>query len=162
MTPERAAVAFEVNGEERHLLVRTTRTLLDVLRDELLLTGTKRGCDQGVCGTCTVLCDGEPIRACLALAVAMAGRSVVTVEAEGEKLLPVVRQAFVDSGAVQCGFCIPGMVMSTVALLGDNPRPTEEEIREGLSGNLCRCTGYVKIVDAVALAARRLTGDRPS
>jgi carbon-monoxide dehydrogenase small subunit len=158
MPPERAPVALQVNGEERHVLVRTTRTLLDVLRDELGLTGTKRGCDQGVCGSCTVLCDGEPIRACLALAVAQQGRSIITVEEEGREapLLPTVRQAFVDANAVQCGFCIPGMVMSAVALLGENPRPSEEEIREGLSGNLCRCTGYAKIVAAVDLAAEQL------
>src|SRR3954468_8641274 len=128
MPPERAAVSFTVNDEERQLLVRTTRTLLDVLRDELGLPGTKRGCDQGVCGSCTVLCDGEPIRACLALAVAMGGRSVVTIEADGQGgPLPAIRQAFVDAGAVQCGFCIPGMVMSAAALLAETAAPGEDE-----------------------------------
>lgn len=157
MSGERQSVTLEVNGEEHQLLAPTTATLLDLLRDQLQLVGTKRGCDQGVCGACTVLCDGEPIRACLALAVAMNGRAVTTVEADGrDSPLAVVRRAFVDAGAVQCGFCIPGMVMSATALLAEHPHPDEAEIREGISGNLCRCSGYVKIVEAIALAAGRL------
>jgi carbon-monoxide dehydrogenase small subunit len=155
------AITLNVNGEARHVLVETTRTLLDVLRDDLMLTGTKCGCNQGVCGSCTVLCDGDPIRACLSLAVSMTDRHVVTIEGGAEDgLLRIVQGAFIETGAVQCGFCTPGMVMSAVALLKETPSPSAPQIREALAGNLCRCTGYMKIIDAVALAAERLKSDQ--
>jgi carbon-monoxide dehydrogenase small subunit len=142
-----------VNGDEHHLLVDTRRTLLDVLRDDLGLTGTKNGCGAGECGACTVLLDGEPVNSCLTLAHEAAGRDVLTIEglSSGGVLHPV-QQAFVSQGAIQCGFCTPGMVMTTKALLDRNPDPTREEILAGLRGNLCRCTGYVKIVEAVEVA----------
>lgn len=150
-------VSLLVNGERRDLRVTASRTLLDVLRDDLVLTGTKCGCNQGVCGSCTVMCDDMPIRACLALAVVMNGRNIVTIEgAATSKTLATVRQAFVDAGAVQCGFCTPGMIVSATALLMRRPAPDRQEVRQELSGNLCRCTGYAKIVDAVELAASRL------
>lgn len=143
-----------VNNEEHELLIKPHRTLLEVLRNELDLTGAKEGCGQGVCGSCTVLMDGMPVRACLTLALEAEGREITTVEglAEGEILDPL-QQAFIDCGAVQCGFCSPGMLMSAKALLNKTPHPDENQIRKGLSGNICRCTGYAKIVEAVALAA---------
>ncbi len=142
-----------VNGDEFHLLVDTRRTLLDVIRDEIGLTGTKNGCGAGECGACTVLLDGLPINSCLMLAHEADGREVTTIEglAAGGVLDPVQR-AFVEHGAIQCGFCTPGMVLTAKALLDRNPDPTREEILEGLKGNLCRCTGYVKIVEAVEAA----------
>lgn len=155
------AITLNVNGEARQVLVETTRTLLDVLRDDLMLTGTKCGCNQGVCGSCTVLCDGDPIRACLALAIAMTDRRVVTIEGGAEDgLLRIVQGAFIETGAVQCGFCTPGMIMAATALLKETSSPSVSQIREALAGNLCRCTGYVKIIDAVALAAERLKSDQ--
>jgi carbon-monoxide dehydrogenase small subunit len=130
-------------------------TLLQLLGDVLGLTGTKNGCSQGVCGACTVLLDGEPVRACLLLAVRADGRRVTTVEGLGaDGALHRLQQAFVDEGAVQCGFCTPGMLMVALALLEENPRPTEMEVRDALIGNLCRCTGYARIVRAVLAAAQ--------
>jgi len=142
-----------INGDEHHLLVDTRRTLLEVIRDEIGLTGTKNGCAQGECGACTVLLDGEPVSSCLTLAHEADGCEVVTIEglAQGGKLHPV-QEAFIAQGAIQCGFCTPGMILSTVALLERNPAPTREEVLAGLRGNLCRCTGYVKILDAVEAA----------
>jgi aerobic carbon-monoxide dehydrogenase small subunit len=142
-----------VNGDDLHMLVDTRRTLLEVIRDEIGLTGTKNGCGQGECGACTVLVNGEPINSCLMLAHEADGCEVVTIEglARGGVLHPV-QEAFIAQGAIQCGFCTPGMVLSTVALLERNPEPTREEIMAGLRGNLCRCTGYVKIIDAVEAA----------
>jgi carbon-monoxide dehydrogenase small subunit len=142
-----------VNGDEYQLLVAVHRTLLEVIRDEIGLTGTKNGCGAGECGACTVLLDGEPVNSCLVLAHEAEGKQVVTIEglARGGVLHPV-QEAFVEQGAIQCGFCTPGMVMSTKALLEKNAAPTREEILHGLKGNLCRCTGYVKIVDAVEAA----------
>jgi aerobic-type carbon monoxide dehydrogenase small subunit (CoxS/CutS family) len=139
-----------VNGDEYHLLVDTRRTLLDVIRDEVGLTGTKNGCGAGECGACTVLLNGTPVNSCLMLAHEADGQEVTTIEglAAGGALDPVQR-AFVEHGAIQCGFCTPGMVLSAKALLDRNPDPTREEILQGLRGNLCRCTGYVKIVEAV-------------
>ncbi|MFP6777668.1 MAG: (2Fe-2S)-binding protein, partial [Alphaproteobacteria bacterium] len=134
-----------------------SRTLLDVLRGELALTGTKNACDQGVCGACTVLIDGLPMNACLLLAANIVGRDIISVEGLGEGgKLSVMQQAFVDAGAIQCGFCMSGMIVTATALLADNPMPTRGEIRSALSGNLCRCSGYVRVVDAVQLAAERL------
>lgn len=150
-------IKLSVNGEDRNVFVALTQTLLETLRDDLGLTGTKCGCNQGVCGSCTVFCDGQPIRACLALTATLRGRVIVTIEgAQPGDTLSIVQQAFVDSGAVQCGFCIPGMIVSATALLKEIRTPGERDIREALSGNLCRCTGYAKIVAAVSLAAKRL------
>ncbi|MBW7851328.1 MAG: (2Fe-2S)-binding protein [Rhodospirillales bacterium] len=146
-------VALRINGVEHSVAADGRRTLLEVLRDELGLTGAKRGCNQGVCGACTVLLDGRPVRACLSLAAACAGHEITTVEGltEGNELTPV-QQAFVEHGAVQCGFCTPGMVLTATALLKENPKPNVAEVRTALSGNLCRCSGYRKIVDAVVAA----------
>jgi len=141
---------FIVNGEPYELLIDTRRTLLEVLRNEMGLTGTKEGCSLGACGTCTVILDGKPVLSCLVLAADAQEKEIVTIEglAEGEKLHPI-QQSFVEHGAIQCGYCTPGMVMSAKALLDKNPKPTHEEIKEAISGNLCRCTGYTKIVEAI-------------
>lgn len=146
---------LRVNGNRYPLEVAPQATLLEVLRDDLGLTGTKEGCDGGECGACTVLLDGEPALSCLTLAVEVEGRSVTTVEglAPDGRLDPV-QEAFIAEGAIQCGFCTPGMLLSARALLDRVPHPTEREVREALSGNLCRCTGYAKIVRAVGRAAR--------
>ena len=151
-------IHFKVNGESYSLSVDPGRTLNEVLREDLNLTGTKLGCGSGDCGACTVIVDGKTVNSCLTLAVAINGKDIVTVEGlapSGEKLHPI-QEAFVEHGAIQCGFCTPGMLMSAVHLLNQNGRPTEEQIREGLSGNLCRCTGYNQIVAAISSAAKRL------
>jgi carbon-monoxide dehydrogenase small subunit len=152
---DRMAIALEVNNESHEVLAPAQRTLLEVLRDDLGLTGAKKACNIGVCGACTVLIDGAPARACLCLAASAQGRAVTTVEGlwQGNQPSPV-QQAFLDAGAIQCGFCMTGMIISATALLAEKPAPTVDEIREGLSGNLCRCSGYVKVVEAVQLAAR--------
>jgi len=152
-------IQLTVNGETHDLVVTPTRTLLDVIRDNLGLTGTKRGCDLGACGACAVLLDGRPVNACLVLAVEAAGQEIVTIEAiaSGGKLHPV-QEAFVQQGAVQCGFCTPGLVVTVKALLDERPNASESEIREAISGNICRCTGYVKVLDAVRAAAREQKG----
>jgi aerobic-type carbon monoxide dehydrogenase small subunit (CoxS/CutS family) len=154
-------VRFTVNGRPASVEADAEMRLLDALRDELHLTGTKEGCGEGECGACTVLLDGRPVNSCLVLAAQAEGRDVVTVEgiADGPRLHPI-QQAFVDAGAAQCGFCTPGFVLSTYALLRDHPAPSDEEILTALEGNLCRCTGYVKIVDAVKRAAERLAEAR--
>ena len=150
-------ITLRINGEDRALRVPPSRTLLDVLRGELALTGTKNSCNQGVCGACTVLIDGLPMNACLLLAANIVGRDIISVEGLGEGgKLSVMQQAFVDAGAIQCGFCMSGMIVTATALLADNPTPTRGEIRSALSGNLCRCSSYVRVVDAVQLAAERL------
>ncbi len=143
-----------VNGEVWEKEVRINQTLLEFLRNELGLTGTKEACGTGDCGACTVLLDGEPVNSCLVLAVEAHGKRVLSIEglAQGDELHPV-QKAFVEKGAIQCGFCTPGMIMSVVALLGRNPDPTELEVREAIAGNLCRCTGYTKIVDAALAVA---------
>jgi aerobic carbon-monoxide dehydrogenase small subunit len=145
---------LEVNGRWRQIQVELNRTLLEVLRDDLGLIGTKEGCGSGDCGACTVLVDDEAMCSCMLLAVEAEGRQITTIEglAPAGELHPVQR-AFVECGALQCGFCTPGMVLSTVALLRRSPQPTEDEIRDALAGNLCRCTGYDKIVRAVQVAA---------
>ena len=141
---------FILNGEACHTEIPEDATLLKVLRDILHLTGTKEGCGEGDCGACTVLVDGRSVNSCLFLAVQAEGCQVMTIEGvEAHPELARIQKAFVDYGAVQCGFCSPGMIMSTVALLQKNPKPTEKEIRRGLSGNICRCTGYQAMVDAI-------------
>jgi carbon-monoxide dehydrogenase small subunit len=158
--PTTTTLALRVNGEERTVAFPTHHTLLEVLREELGLTGTKHGCELGECGTCTVLVDGQPILSCLALAAEMEGRAIETVEGlqQGNALHPL-QAAFADLGAAQCGYCTPGILMAAKALLAENPRPTDPEIRQALAGNLCRCTGYHKIVQAVEWAAARLRGE---
>ena len=145
---------FTVNEEPREITVEPWWTLLDVLRDQLELTGAKKGCDRGDCGACTVLLDGNPIVSCTTLAVQAHGRRVTTIEGLMNEGQPhPLQQAFVDVGAVQCGFCTPGMVLAAKALLDENPSPTEDDVREAIAGNLCRCTGYAKIVEAVLSVA---------
>lgn len=143
-----------VNHETHSLLVEPKRTLLGLLREDLGLTGAKEGCGEGICGSCTVLMDGNPVRACLTLALEAAGSKIDTVEglSNGEVLDPL-QQEFIDHGAVQCGFCTSGMLMSAKGLLLKNPHPEEEDIRSALSGNICRCTGYIKIAEAVTATA---------
>jgi len=150
-------IELTVNGESYSLSVAPNKTLLDVLRNQLGLTGTKYGCGAGECGACTVLVDGKPIPSCLTLAIAVAGKEITTIEGMSQdgKLHPI-QEEFVEKGAIQCGFCTPGMILITKALLSQNPNPTDEEIRHYIRGNLCRCTGYVKIVEAIAAAGKRL------
>lgn len=145
-----------VNGRSYELEIPPNQTLLDLLRDTLGLTGTKRGCEIGQCGACTVLLDGQAVNSCLVLAGQTEGRQITTVEglAQGEKLTPL-QEAFLDHDAVHCGFCTPGMLMSAKDLLDQNPSPTQQEIRAAISGNLCRCTGYLQIVEAIEDAAKR-------
>lgn len=149
---------FTLNGDLTETGVYDGETLLEVLRNRLGLTGTKQGCDQGECGSCTVLLDGQPVLSCLTLAIRVENRHVTTIEglAQGGKLHPV-QTAFHEGGAIQCGFCTPGMVLTAKALLDGHPHPTREEIKEALAGNLCRCTGYKKIVEAVEHAADLLS-----
>ncbi len=165
------AITLEINGESHEALVEADRTLLDVLRSELGLTGTKTNCLDAECGVCTVLIDGLAVNSCLYLAVAAQGRAITTIEGlapAGSGLAPAgegrtpagtmhpLQQAFIDHGAVQCGYCIPGMILSAKAYLDEHPQPSEAQIREALAGNLCRCTGYQKIVDAVLAASDRM------
>jgi carbon-monoxide dehydrogenase small subunit len=151
---------LRVNGETRTVAFPTHHTLLEVLREELALTGTKHGCELGECGTCTVLVDGVPVLSCLVLAAEMEGRAIETVEGMqiGNRLHPV-QETFADLGAAQCGYCTPGILMASKALLEANPKPDQEEIRHALAGNLCRCTGYHKIIQAVEWAAAKQRGD---
>jgi len=166
--PKKIAVALRVNGAEHELLVPPQRTLLEVLREDLGLTGAKEGCGVGACGTCTVLLDGKPARSCLTLACEAQGTEILTIEGlaetwpdrqEGE--LHPVQEAFVEHHGIQCGFCTPGMILTAKALLDETPRPTEVEVRHALSGQVCRCTGYAKIVESVLAAADRLQEGRP-
>jgi aerobic-type carbon monoxide dehydrogenase small subunit (CoxS/CutS family) len=154
---KKISLNISVNGEKHSLKIDPNLRLLDLLRDELRLTGTKEGCGIGECGACTVLLDGNPVNSCLVLAGQCEGKNVLTIEGlkRGEKLHPLQR-AFMDGGAVQCGFCTPGMILSAQSLLDRNPRPTEEEIQEAISGNLCRCTGYRQIVEAIKAAAEQV------
>ena len=147
-------IKLKVNGFEYDLLIKPQWTLLDVLRDELGLTGTKKGCDKGECGACTVIMNGEAILSCLVLAIRAQGKDILTIEglSQGGKLDPI-QDSFVKYGAIQCGFCTPGMIMASRAMLNKTPHPSKEEIKIGLSGNLCRCTGYVKIIEAVQKAS---------
>ena len=145
---------LNVNSEEKEILTEVNKTLLEVLREDLGLTGTKRGCDLGTCGACTVLIEGKPYLSCLTLAVGVQGKKILTIEGlakEGE--LHPLQKAFVEKGAIQCGFCTPGMILASKAFLDENPHPSEGEVKKAISGNLCRCTGYIKIVEAILSVA---------
>jgi carbon-monoxide dehydrogenase small subunit len=151
-------VEVTINGERQELALEPYRSLLDVLRNDVGLTGTKKGCDVGDCGACTVLLDGKPVNACLVLGVEVGGCEIVTIEGlqRGPEHLHPLQDAFMRHGAAQCGFCTPGFIMMASALLDENPAPTEDEIRFGIAGNICRCTGYTKIVTAIQAAAKDL------
>jgi aerobic-type carbon monoxide dehydrogenase small subunit (CoxS/CutS family) len=152
-------ISITVNGNFYQLSIPPWRTLLEVIREDLGLTGTKEGCSLGECGACTVIMDGRAVNSCLVLATEADGKQITTIEglAEGDKLHPL-QQAFIDHGGLQCGFCTPGMIMSAKALLDGNPVPSEEEIRRGIAGNLCRCTGYTKIIESIKAAAENMEG----
>jgi aerobic-type carbon monoxide dehydrogenase small subunit (CoxS/CutS family) len=156
----RAEVSLTLNGDETEVSFAPHKTLLEVLREDLGLTGTKHGCELGECGTCAVLLDGHPVLSCLVLGLACEGRDVRTIEgmANGPDLHPL-QVAFADLGAAQCGYCTPGFLLAAEALLRENPKPRRQEIKEALAGNLCRCTGYLKIYEAVELAAARMRGE---
>ena len=151
-------INLKINGKTYELKVKPNILLLDLIRDEIGLTGTKRGCGTGECGACTVLMEGKPVNSCLVLAVEADGKNILTIEglAENGKLHPL-QEAFMEEGAVQCGFCTPGMILSAKALLDINPNPNEEEIKKAIAGNLCRCTGYTKIIKAIISAAKKIT-----
>ena len=155
-------IVLKVNGQTYQINIETHRTLIEVLRETLGFTGTKKSCSEGECGACTVLLDGKPVASCLVLAVAAQGKEIVTIEglSQGEKLHPV-QEAFVKYAAIQCGFCTPGMVLAAKAFLEENPEPTPAEVRRAISGNLCRCTGYQQIVDAVMAAASAMKKGTP-
>ena len=160
---EKVGLRLSVNGEDREVLVPVHHSLLEVLREDMALPGTKHGCEVGECGTCTVLLDGKPVLSCLVLPVECEGREIRTVEAmaEGSTLHPL-QQAFIDTGAAQCGYCTPGFLLTAEALLEKQPNPSRQTIVEALAGNLCRCTGYLKIFEAVELAAARMRGESPA
>jgi carbon-monoxide dehydrogenase small subunit len=148
-------IQVNINGQTYSLSVRGNETLLDLLRDSIGLTGTKKGCDTGECGACTVLFNGEPVNSCLVLAIEADGQEITTIEGLArDGHLDPIQAAFVKEGAVQCGYCTPGMIISAKALLNRNPHPNEEEIKEAIAGNLCRCTGYVKIIKAIQSAVQ--------
>ncbi len=150
----RVAITLKVNGQAYDLEIEPQRTLVEVLREMLGFTGTKKSCNEGECGACTVIMDGKPVASCLVLALDAQGKEILTIEglARGEDLHPL-QVAFVRKGGIQCGFCTPGMIMSAKALLDENKNPTDDDIKESIAGNLCRCTGYVKIIEAVKAAA---------
>ena len=144
---------LHVNGEAFEVLTEVHKTLLEVLREDLGLTGTKRGCDLGTCGACTVLIEGKPFLSCLTLAVDVQGKKIITIEGLADERKPQpLQKAFVEKGAIQCGFCTPGMILTAKAFLDENPHPSEIEVKRAISGNLCRCTGYIKIVEAIMSA----------
>jgi len=159
-TKQKAHIAFTLNGESAEVAFAPHKTLLEVLREDLGLTGTKHGCELGECGTCTILVDGRAILSCLMLGLDAEGREVETIEgmAEGAQLHPL-QVTFADTGAAQCGYCSPGFLLAAKELIDKKPKPTRDEIKEALSGNLCRCTGYIKIYEAVELAAARVRGE---
>ena len=151
-------VRLQVNGEQREVDASPTKSLLDVLREDLFLTGTKRGCDSGECGACTVIMNEKAVNSCLVLATELDGSEITTIEGLGrsaEELHPL-QKSFIEKGAVQCGFCTPGIIMTAKAFIDTNPEPTEEEVRDAISGNLCRCTGYTKIVNAILAGAEEV------
>jgi len=154
-------IVLRVNGTNYRVRIEPWRTLVEVLRETLGLMGTKKSCNEGECGACTVIVDGKPVASCLVLAIDAQGKDILTIEgiSEGEKLHPI-QEAFLKHGAIQCGFCTPGMVMSAKALLDENPKPTVAEIRKAISGNLCRCTGYQHTIDSI-MAASRMMGMKP-
>ncbi|PKN28219.1 MAG: ferredoxin [Deltaproteobacteria bacterium HGW-Deltaproteobacteria-21] len=156
---ESKEIKFVLNGKAYELKVSPWRTLLEMIREDLQLTGTKEGCGQGECGSCTVIMGGKTVNSCLILALEADGQEITTIEglANGDKLHPI-QEAFVNQAGMQCGFCTPGMIMSAKALLDKNPSPSEKEIREGISGNFCRCTGYTKIIESIAAAAQNMKG----
>jgi len=158
---QKAHIVLQVNGEQVEVAFAPHKTLLEVLREDLRLTGTKHGCELGECGCCAVLVDGRPVLSCLALGVAMEGHEITTVEgmAVGTELHPL-QQTFAELGAAQCGYCTPGILLTAKALLENTPRPSRNEIKEALAGNICRCTGYIKILEAVELAAARINGEK--
>ena len=153
---EKQTIRLKVNAEEHELQVPPNKTLLETLREDLGLTGAKEGCQDGTCGSCTILLDGKPVRSCLILAVEAEGKDILTIEglSKDDELHPI-QEAFVNYGGVQCGFCTPGMILAAKALLDTNTNPSEEEVRKAISGNLCRCTGYLKIVKSIIAAAQR-------
>ena len=157
--PSKTLLQLRVNGETREVATEINKTLLEVLREDLALTGTKHGCELGECGTCAVLVDGQPVLSCLMLGIEAENTEIVTVEGMMQNGQPhPLQKTFADLGAAQCGYCIPGILLTAKALLDRNPHPTRDEIRQSLSGNLCRCTGYTKILQAVELAAKEITG----
>jgi aerobic carbon-monoxide dehydrogenase small subunit len=155
-------ISCTINGESRELHLEPFRSLLDVLRNEAALTGTKKGCDVGDCGACTVILDGKPVNSCLVLGVEVHGAQITTIEGlqSGPDQLHPLQESFMQCGGAQCGFCTPGILMMAKSLLDENPKPTDDEIRFALAGNICRCTGYTKILDAVQLAATQLAQAR--
>lgn len=159
-TRQKVHISFGLNGEQAEVAFAPHKTLLEVLREDLALTGTKHGCELGECGTCTVLVDGRSILSCLMLGLEAEGREVTTIEgmADGGQLHPL-QDTFADTGAAQCGYCSPGFLLAAKELIEKNPKPTRDEIKEALSGNLCRCTGYIKIYEAVELAAAHMRGE---
>jgi aerobic-type carbon monoxide dehydrogenase small subunit (CoxS/CutS family) len=156
----RHSITLTINGEEVEAEVPAERLLLDFLRDDLNLTGTKRGCETGICGACTVHVNGSEVKSCLRLAIQVHGRAVTSIEGlcGGNGELHPLQQAFLDHGGFQCGYCTPGFIMTAAALLARNPKPSADEVREGLAGNLCRCTGYVAIVESIMAAAGKING----
>jgi len=155
---QKQILTFTLNGEPVQIEIKPHLTLLQVLREELELPGTKEGCGMGECGACTVLLDGKTVNSCIFPALEAEGKSVVTIEgvADSKRGLHPIQKAFIERGAIQCGFCTPGMVLSAKALLDENPKPTEEEIRNGIAGNLCRCTGYLQIIEAIKAVSNQL------
>lgn len=153
-------IGFELNGQPVSVDVTPNLSLLDLLRDEFDLTSLKKGCDHGECGACTLLVDGKPMTSCLLLAPQIEDKHITTLEGlEDDPLMVELRGAFIDNGAVQCGFCTPGMLISAYALLSDNPAPTEYEVKRGIEGNICRCTGYTKIIEAIMDTSRRIENE---
>jgi carbon-monoxide dehydrogenase small subunit len=158
---EKKKIHFTLNGQSHELNVQPWKTLLQVIREDLKLTGTKEGCGHGECGSCTVLMEGKTVNSCLVPAMEADNKEIITIEglSEGETLHPI-QEAFVNHSGMQCGFCTPGMIMSAKALLDSNPDPSEEEIREGIAGNFCRCTGYTKIIESISAAAEAMKGEK--